>query len=138
MTFLKNLILFFVVYLPAVAIVSMLMELIPSVHARTPDTWDVGWNPIVWLLLSAPWQLPSVILVPLLHFLGWAFAARSSRSRARRAAVVASPILFLAAWLVLYGPENSNVESVVPVVLAGLLYGAVLRIPGARSAQSLP
>ena len=131
MTFLRNRGLFFVVFLPLVALVSMVMEgVLGDLVAKAPE-WHVGWNPIMWFIVTAPWLIPTVVVVPVLHFLGRGLRKRISPGRVRGIMVIASPVLLSVAVLVLWGPHNFQLDFGLPVVLSGLVYGAVLRIPGA-------
>jgi len=130
MSLLINLGLFLVVFLPAAALASMVLAGVLGDRVATSPDWDVGWNPILWLVMTMPWLLPTVAVVPVLHFLGKGIAGRRSRSAARRALPVLSPVLYVLAVLVLWGPGNFRLEFVLPVALAGVLYGAVQRIDG--------
>lgn len=125
MLLLRNVGLFFVVFLPAAAIAGMLVE---AWLVEPAPGWEVGWNPVLALVLTAPWLAPAVLVVPLLHWLAAALAARFSRRTARAALLGASPALFLATVGVLWGPQNFRLELGLPVAAAGLAFGGVLRI----------
>ncbi len=131
MPFLKNLGLFLVVFLPLVALVSMVMEGVLGDRVATSPEWRVGWNPIMWLIMTAPWLIPTVLVVPALHFLGRGLRKRIPQGRVRGIMVIASPVLLSVAVLVLWGPHNFQLDFALPVVLSGLVYGAVFRIPAA-------
>ena len=128
MTLLKNLGLSLLVFLPLVAVVSMVVAGVLGDRAPTAPEWRVGWNPILWLIMTAPWLLPTVLVVPLLHFLGRGLGKRFSVGLVRGLVVAASPILFLLAVLALWGPGNFDVGFVLPVFVSALVYGSVLRI----------
>lgn len=128
MTLLKNLGLFLLVFLPLVALVSMVLAGVMGDPADVADEWYVGWSPILWFIMTAPWLLPTVLVVPILHFLGRALAKRTSPRSARSVVLVASPVLFLLAVLGLWGPHNLEIDFVFPVLAAAFVYGAVLRI----------
>jgi len=130
MTFLKNLLLFFLVFLPAVALLCMVLEFVLADRAGTSSEWRVGWNPLMWLILTVPWLLPTVLLVPILHFLARLMGRRHSVSGARAFLIVASPILFVVAVLGLWGVQNLEPGFLGPVAVAGLVYGSVIRVPG--------
>lgn len=129
MALLVNVVLFFLGFLPAVALVSMFLAGIFGERMGASPDWEIGWNPILWLIMTAPWLLPAVFLVPVLHLLGKHAAKRLSRQSARQIVVVASPTLFVLTTLGLWGLENFQWGFMTPVAVAGLLYGAVLRIP---------
>ena len=129
MTFWRNIGLFFVLFLPAVALVSMVLTGVLGESVQTSPDWDIGWNPILWLIMTAPWLLPTILAVPLLHLLGKGVAKGFSRPLARRILLGASPVLFMVCVLIEWGPDNFTLEFVLPVAVSGLLYGGLLRIP---------
>jgi len=140
MRLLKNVGLFLIVFLPAAALASMLMAGLLRGRLPTSPQWDAGWNPVLWLIMTAPWLLPTVAVVPVLHLLGWVLARRRPHWSGKLTVALASPTLFSAAALGLWGPENFRVDLVAPVVAAGVVYGLVFRLPlpvvgGARTAQ---
>ena len=131
MTFLKNLLLFFLVFLTVVALSCMVLEFVLGDRAGTSPEWKVGWNPLMWLILTLPWLLPTVLLVPVLHILAKVMARRHSPSGARAFLIVATPILFVVAVLGLWGFQNLEPGFLGPVAVAGLVYGTVFQVPGA-------
>jgi hypothetical protein len=132
MTLLKNILFFFVVYLPALALASMFMQLIPAVVQRTPSEWELGWNPILWLITTAPWQIPNVVFVPVLHLLAGRAGRRHAPGTARRVVVPAAAAMFLLGNLALWRLDNMA-ELAVPVAVAGVVYGVVFRVPSRSS-----
>ena len=129
MNFLRNLALFFLGFLPLVAILSMVLSYLMADRIPSSAEWDLGWNPVLWFIVTAPWLLPTVLLVPVLHFLGKAAVRRFARPFARVILMMSSVILFMAALLILWGWENFQWDFVLPVVTAAWLYGALLRLP---------
>ena len=129
MALVKNMALFFLGFLPAVAVASMTLAGVFGDHIESSPQWKVGWNPFVWLIMTAPWLLPTAVVVPLLHFLGKGVLRRFSRVVARRVLLGASPALFMVAVLALWGPGNFRLDFVLPVAVSGVLYGALQRIP---------
>ena len=127
--FLKNIALFFFVFLPAVAITSMVLIESLGDRVHTSPEWEIGWNPILWFIMTAPWLVPVVVVVPLLYFLARVVTRRSSRSVARCVLLGATPALFLVAILIIYDQGNFSWEFTVPVGVSGLLFGAMQRIP---------
>ncbi len=128
-TFLKNIALFFFMFLPTVAITSMVLTESLGDRVHTSPEWEIGWNPILWFIMTAPWLVPIVVIVPLLYFLARVVTRRSSRSVARRVLLAATPALFMGALLIIYGPDNFSWEFALPVCVSGLLFGAMQRIP---------
>ncbi len=129
MGLLKNLGLFFIVFLPAVALASMLLAGLPGARAAVSPEWRIGWNPVPWLIMTAPWLLPTILLVPALHLLGKWLVRKRSRGNARLVIALASSVLFPAAALALWGPSNLRVDFVLPIVISALGYGLVFRLP---------
>jgi len=127
--FLKNIALFFFGFLPTVAIVSMVLIEALGDRVHTSPDWEIGWNPILWFIMTAPWLVPIVVIVPLLYFLAKIVTRRSSRSVARCVLLGATPALFLVAILIINGPDNFSWEFALPVGVSGLLFGAIQRIP---------
>ena len=128
MTLIANLGLFVAVFLPVVALVAMGLE---GLLGPASPEWRVGWNPLLWLLWTAPWHVWLILLVPLLHWVGRAMAAARGRHTARATLLTAAPLLFAVAMRGFYGPGNGGMDVLLPVLIAGLAFGAVARIPGA-------
>lgn len=129
MALVKNMALFFLVFLPTVALASMTLAGFLGDHFQSSPQWNAGWNPLLWLIITAPWLLPTVIVVPLLHFLAKGLMRRSPRVVVRRVLLVASPALFIAAVLALWGPGNFRLDFVLPVAVSGVFYGVLQRLP---------
>ena len=129
MRLVKNLSLFLIVFLPAAAVASMLMAGLLGDRVPASPQWHVGWNPVLWLIMTAPWLLPTVVVIPALHLLGWVLVRRRPHWNGRLIIAFASPLLFSAAILGLWGPGNFRVEFVLPVVVSAVVYGLVFRIP---------
>lgn len=129
MGFVKNLGLFLIVFLPVAALASMVMANLPGGRVPSSPQWDIGWNPVLWFIMTAPWLLPTVVVVPVLHMLGLFLVGRRPHWNLRLAVAIASPALFSAAVLGLWGPDNFRVDLVLPVVVSAVVYGLVFRIP---------
>jgi hypothetical protein len=131
---LKNLGLFLVVFLPCVALVSMVLAAVLGDRVPSSPQWQAGWNPLLWLIMTAPWLLPTAFVVPLLHMLARTLRRRLPSMQARLTFVAASTLLFLLAVLALWGVANLTVSFALPVVVSAAAYGFVFRIPlpGAR------
>jgi len=130
----KNLGLFLVAFLPAAAVASMLMEGLLGDRAPASPQWHAGWNPVLWLIMTAPWLLPTAVVVPALHLLGWVLVRRRPHWNGRLTVALASPVLFAVAILGLWGPGNFRVGFVLPVAVSAVVYGLVFRIPSAVAA----
>ena len=129
MGFVKNLGLFLIVFLPAAALASMVMSGLLGNRVPSSPEWDIGWNPVLWLIMTAPWLLPTVVVVPLLHLLGLSLGGRRPNWNPRLAIALASPILFSAAVFAVWGTDNFRVDFVLPVVVSAVVYGLVFRVP---------
>ncbi len=105
------------------------MEGVAGDGATASPEWRVGWSPILWLIMTTPWLIPTVLVVPLLHLMARGLRTRVSRRSVRVGTLIASPVLFALAVLALWGPHNFQLDFVLPVVLSGFVYGAVFRIP---------
>jgi len=90
-TFLKNIALFFFGFLPAVAIANMALNAVLGDRVPTSPDWEIGWNPILWFIMTAPWLVPTVVIVPLLYILAKVIVRRFSRPVARGVLLGASP-----------------------------------------------
>ncbi len=132
MSLIFNIGLFFIGFLPAMSIITMVLSATFGDSAVSSTGWDIGWNPILAFIVNAPWQVPALVAVPLLHFLGKFLAQKYSRPRARVFLLGLAPTFFLLVNLGIWGPSNFKWELILPVAGAGVLYGALQRIPGPR------
>ena len=89
--FLKNLAWFFVGFLPAVTLASMVWVAILGDRYQTSPDWDLGWDPIMWFIVTTPWLVPLVVVVPLLYFVARGVGRSHSRSAARGVLLAATP-----------------------------------------------
>ncbi|MBT3979981.1 MAG: hypothetical protein HOE90_01435 [Bacteriovoracaceae bacterium] len=119
-----NILLFPVTIFPVVALVGFIQE---GVFGDLSST-EPGFNPILWLIYTAPWVSPAVILSPIIHIVVQSISKRSFLTVARLSAVILSPLLFSLAMLVLWGVRNFTVDSIFPIVIAGFVYGGIFRI----------
>ncbi len=129
MVLLRNIGLFFIGFLPAVAILSMIVAAVSGDGAESSSDLSVGWNPVLALIITAPWLIPTVVVVPLLHILGSSVANRFSLPVARGVLLGVSPAVFMLAVLILWGPQNFRLEFALPVAISGVFYAALQRIP---------
>ena len=60
---LRNLGLFLVVFLPVVALASMALGVLFPDEDLAPE-WKLGWNPVLWFVMTAPWVTPAMVAVP--------------------------------------------------------------------------
>ncbi|MBC8450786.1 MAG: hypothetical protein ISS31_09160 [Kiritimatiellae bacterium] len=128
MTLLKNLGLFLIVFLPVAAIVSMVMAGVLGDGLPPESAWHIGWNPVLWFIMTAPWLLPTALVVPILQLLGSVLGKRLPLGKVRLAMLAASPALFFLAVLALWGPGNLDVDFILPVLVSSVVYGLVLRV----------
>ena len=121
-----NMLLFPVTVLPVVALTALLFEsMFGDLRSAEP-----GSNPVFWLIYTAPWVAPAVILTPVIHIAIWFVSQRSSRVTARLAACIISVVFFSLFMLVLWGPKNFTIDFIFPIAIAGLVYGGVFQIAG--------
>lgn len=123
-TLILNILLFPVAVLPVVALTALGLEYVfGDLSSAEP-----GLNPIFWLIYTAPWVAPAIILTPVIHILIWFVFRRSSLVTARLAACILSPVLFSLSMLALWGSKNFTIKFIFPIAIAGLVYGGVFRI----------
>jgi hypothetical protein len=120
--------LFFVVFLPATTVANMTLGVLFPQEAAAPE-WKLGWNPVLWLVMTAPWVTVAVVAVPVLHFVGAIAARRTSSRNARTVVVAVAPVLFLAVLVGLWGASYLTVELGAPVCFGAVVYGIVFRMP---------
>jgi len=121
-----NILLFPVTVLPVVALAALLFECVfGDLRSAEP-----GSNPVFWLIYTAPWVAPAIILTPVIHIVVRFVSQQSSHVMARLAACILSIVLFLLSMLVLWGPKNLTIDFIFPIAIAGLVYGGVFRIAG--------
>ena len=99
-----NILLFPVTVLPVVALTALVFE---SVFGDLRSA-EPGSNPVFWLIYTAPWVAPAIILTPIIHIVIRFVSQRSSRVIARLAALILSIVLFSQFLLVLWGPKISR------------------------------
>ena len=124
---LQNLALYLGVFLPVAVLTGMVVSHVTGTPP-SPD-WDAGWNPLLWLVFTAPWLLPTIALVPVLYLSVRALIRWQPRWNARLLAVLVSPALFASTWLGLWGADNFTFDLVAPVIVAAVVFGLVLRLP---------
>jgi len=121
MTLLRNLLLFFVLFLPASCAtgwgLGFLDGPLPAPRIAYPLLQ-------VFTMAVLPLLLPMGIAVVVLHF-AFRFGLRDrARAHARAVAIVATPIALLAGHMAFYGTTFVGVPLLVMVATAGALYGA--------------
>jgi len=134
MILLRNFVLYLLVFLPVAALAGMLMQNL-GLSAEVSPEWEIGWNPILWMIVTVPWLLPTILAVPILHYLSRWLTRRFPKGRARIAVMIASAILFTLALLVLWGPGNFSPDFILPALVSALIYGAVFRMPDPPSEE---
>ena len=129
MILLRNLALFFVLFLPAACATGLVTGALEG-----PVPGPRAAYPIARFLVSVlPLLIPAVLAVPVLHFAyrGW-LRDRPAR-RSRRIAVIATPLGLLAGHLAVFGTAYWSAPLLVLICAPGALYGALFGIPRRRA-----
>jgi len=126
--FFRDLGMYFWLFLPATTLAGMAYRAVFNQPAVAPE-WDIGWNPILWLIMSIPWLLPTVIGVPVLHLSSCQLGLRVSRRTVRVLLAFATPLLFVLIMLGLWGGSYLEAHLLLPLVVGAGFYGGLLGIP---------
>lgn len=126
--FLRNLGMYFWMFLPAATLAGMAYRAVFNQPAVAPE-WDPGWNPILWLIMSVPWLLPTVLAVPVLHVTANHLVRGPWKRTVRGLLMAAAPLLFLLILLGLWGSSYLELHLLLPMLLGAWAYGALFRIP---------
>ena len=119
MTLLRNLTLFFVLFLPlgfATGLAGGFLEG-PMPAAR------LAYPILVFMVAVVPLLLPSILAVPVLHFAFRRFTRDSGRSAARWIAALATPVALLAVHLACFGETYLGIPLLALILLPGAVYG---------------
>jgi hypothetical protein len=114
-TFVRNVALFFVLFLPA----SCATGLSGGWLTGPLPTPRIGYELGLFLVGVMPLLLPSILVVPVLHFAARAFARRRSPREARFFATLATPLALLGVHLVVFGTSLWSVPLVVLFLIPG-------------------
>lgn len=125
MTLLRNLALFFVLFLPATCATGLAGDFFvgpqpPPRFAYVLATYALGVLPLL---------VPSALAVPVLHFAYRALLPQRPPSRARGVVAVATPAGLLAAHLLVFGADFWSAPLLALFAVPGVLYGLAFRVP---------
>jgi hypothetical protein len=124
-TLVRNLALFFVLFLPA----SCATGLSGGFFTGPLPTPRIGYELGLFLVGVMPLLLPSVLVVPVLHFVYRAWSRRRSPVEARWAATLATPVALLVVHLTVFGLELWSLQLVALFLIPGAIYGLTFGIP---------
>ena len=132
MTLLRNLLAFFVVFLPAACGTGLVGGFLEGPVPAPRFAYDV----FVFEARVLPLMIPSLLAVPLLHFAIRWWARDASHHRARTVAIVATPIALLAVHLAFFQLAYWSVALVVLFLVPGVAFGACFGIVRPRAATA--
>ena len=125
MTLLRNLALFFVLFLPA----SCATGLAGGFFTGPRPTPRIGYELGGFLVGVMPLLLPSLLAVPVLHFAIRAWSRRRSPREARWIAALVTPVALLVVHLAVFGAELWSAPLVTLFLIPGAVYGMAFGIP---------
>jgi hypothetical protein len=124
-TLVRNLALFFVLFLPA----SCATGLSGGFFAGPLPTPRIGYELGLFLVDVMPLLLPSVLVVPVLHFAYRAWSRRRTPAEARWVATLATPVALLVVHLTVFGVALWSLQLVALFLVPGVIYGLTFGIP---------
>ncbi len=127
MTLVRNLALFFVLFLPS----SCATGLSAGFFTGPFPTPRIGYEIGLFLVGVMPQLLPSILVVPVLHFAYRAWSRRRSPGEARWIAIAATPLALLVAHLAVFGVVLWSLPLVALFLIPGVIYGMAFGIPSA-------
>lgn len=127
MRLIRNLALFFVVFLPASCATGLAGGFFTGPLDPPRIAYDIG----LYLFRVLPLLLPSVLAVPVLHFVYRATLLDDPPARARSIAAIATPFALLSVHLAVFGVAFLSTPLLALFAIAGALYGAVFALPRA-------
>jgi hypothetical protein len=121
--------LFFVLFLPS----SCATGLAGGFFSGPLPTPRIGYELGLFLGGVMPLLLPSVLVVPVIHFFYRGWSRRHRPAEARWIAILVTPAALLAVHLAVFGVGLWSLQLVALFLIPGAIYGAVFGIPsGAR------
>ncbi len=124
MTLLRNLALFFVLFLPA----SCATGLVGGFFVGPIEVTRLAYPVSLYFAVVLPLLLPSLLAVPVLHF-ALRYWARDPRHQASaRLTIGATPLALLGVHLAIYGFTYWSLPLLVLFALPGAIYGASFRV----------
>jgi hypothetical protein len=124
-TLLRNLALFFVLFLPS----SCATGLAGGFFSGPLPTPRIGYELGLFLGGVMPLLLPSVLVVPVLHFAYRAWSQRRSPAQTRWVAIFGTPVALLAVHVAIFGVGLWSLQLVALFLIPGAIYGLVFGIP---------
>jgi hypothetical protein len=124
-TLLRNLALFFVLFLPASCVTGLSGGFLTGPFPTPRPAYELG----TFLVGVMPLLLPSILAVPVLHFGYRAWSRRRSPREARWIAALATPVALLVVHLAFFGVELWSVPLVALILIPGAIYGIAFGIP---------
>lgn len=125
MTLVRNLALFFVLFLPS----SCATGLTGGFFTGPLPTPRIGYELGLFLVAVLPLLLPSILVVPVLHFVYRAWSRRRSPAEARWGATLVTPVALLVVHLAVFGVALWSPQLVVLFLVPGAIYGLAFGIP---------
>jgi hypothetical protein len=126
MTLFKNLMAFVFFFLPLTLVLGLGCDFF--VGPVEPTRW--GYEVQLYYFHVFHLLVPSILAVPVLHFLYRRRAHAASRGSVRVLAVFATPLALLGVHLVIFGAAYWSIPLVTLFVLPGALYGYCFGIDG--------
>ena len=121
MTLVRNLALFFVFFLPLTCVIGMASGLLVGPLPLPRVAYPIQ----VFVVGVLPLLLPSLLIVPVLHFAYRILLRDRARASARWVAVLATPLALLAVHLAWFGVAFLGGPLIVLFLVSGALYGGV-------------
>ncbi len=122
MILLRNIVFFFVLFLPAAFLTGFVCDFFVGPRPAP----RAGYEIMRFISSVLPLLAPSLLMVPVLHFAQRRWLAHSPYRRALMLSIVTTPLALLVPHLVLYGDRFLSVPLVVLFAIPGALYGAAL------------
>jgi hypothetical protein len=123
MKLLRNVVLFFALFLPAAYVTGI----VGGFFVGLRPTPRISYETLLFVLEVVPLLMPSLLMVPVLQFVYSRWLSELPRGRALGLAAAATPVAFLVPHLAIYGGEFWSAPLVMLFAIPGALYGIVLR-----------
>lgn len=123
MILLRNLGLFFVLFVPASCATGVIADLFVGPRPSPRLAYEI----FGYATRGLPLVLPSLLAVPVLHFAYRRWLRGLPSSRALWLAISVTPVVLLAVHLLVFGDRYWSLPLVLLFAIPGALYGAVFR-----------
>ena len=124
MTLLRNLALFFVLFLPA----SCATGIVGGFFVGPIEAPRLAYPVLLYTVSVLPLLLPSLLAVPVLHFALRYWARNPRHSADARLTISVTPLALLGIHLVIFGFAFWSLPLLVLFLLPGAIYGASFRV----------